>query len=313
VHEAVDRLGDGNVDGCAEEGDVQAQRPAVTRTSRDENGREGGGVRAVARATRIVTALAEHPYPLGVVELAQFVQLSPASVHRILVTLVDVGWVEQNSRTAKYRLGMRAIGIGSVGLVTNPVLQDGRTYLTRLAEWSGYDAVLSTLVGVKTVQLTRVAGTHTEIIEYEPGHPQPAHAMADGKLLLSYLPADEARSFYEVEGLRPYTERTITDPSRMELELARIRAQGFAVDNFERFDTGRGLAVPVLDADGRPIAAMLCLGRIDPDRDAEIVQQMLSLARGMSDRLGAAGDLPTSAIDAASPPEPTTLVLDPRP
>ena len=292
---------------------MQAERAAGTRPPRNETGRDGGGVRAVARATRIVTALAEHPYPLGVVELAQFVQLSPASVHRILATLIDVGWVEQNSRTSKYRLGMRAIGIGSVGLVTNPVLRDGRTYLARLAHWSGYDAVLSTLVGVKTVQLTRVAGAHTEIIEYEPGHPQPAHAMADGKLLLSHVPADDARYLYEVEGLRRYTERTITDPTQMELELARIRAQGFAVDNFERFDTGRGLAVPVLDSDGRPIAAMLCLGRIDPDRDADIVQQMLSLAREMSDRLSATGDLPPSARDTALASEPASEPAAPVP
>jgi IclR family acetate operon transcriptional repressor len=178
-------------------------------------------------------------------------------------------------------------------------------YLARLAEWSGYDAVLSTLVGVKTVQLTRVAGSHTEMIEFEPGHPQPAHAMADGKLLLSYLPEAEARYFYEVAGLRQYTKHTITDPLRMEQELAQIRKQGYAVDNFERFDAGRGLAVPVLDSDGRPIAAMLCLGKMAPKQDSGIVQQMLSMAREMSERLSASGDLPAAALDNLSSPFPS--------
>ncbi|MGW1215996.1 helix-turn-helix domain-containing protein [Streptomyces sp. NPDC002499] len=42
-----------------------------------------------------MTALTEHPYPLGTVELAKFVGLSPGSVHRLLVTLVSVGWVER--------------------------------------------------------------------------------------------------------------------------------------------------------------------------------------------------------------------------
>lgn len=267
----------------------------------ERENRDAGHVRAVSRATRIVTALAEHPYPLGIVELAQFVRLSPASVHRILGTLVSVGWVEQNSRTAKYRLGMHAIGIGSVGMVTNPVLHDARMYLSRLAEWSGHDAVLSTLVGVKAVQLSRVAGAHTEFIEFEPGHPQPAYAMADGKLLLSYMPYEQRRNLYENEGLRRFTPNTITDPDAMEAEFSRIQEQGYAVDNFERFDTGRGIAAPVLDADRRPIAAMLCLGKIEPDRDAEIIQQLLSLAREMSERLRAAGDLPASALDIAMP------------
>ena len=288
---------------------MSAESEASARLAVEKNGRDAGGVRAVTRSTRIITALAEHPYPLGIVELATFVQLSPASVHRILSTLVSVGWVEQNSRTAKYRLGMRAIGVGSVGLVTNPVLHDGRMYLARLAEWSGHDAVLSTLIGVKTVQLTRVAGPHTEMIEFEAGHPQPAHAMADGKLLLAYLPEAEARYFYEVAGLRQYTANTITDPARMDQELAQIREQGYAVDNSERFDQGRGLAVPVLDADDRPIAAMLCLGRIDPAQDSDIVQQMFTLAREMSERLSASGDLPPAAA-AEGPPGPVSPVGD---
>ena len=92
-----------------------------------------GTVRSVQRAARIITALAEHPYPMGIAELAQRVMLSPASVHRMLATLISVGWVDQNTRTAKYRLGTRMLGIGSTGLITSPVVQNGRVFLNRLA------------------------------------------------------------------------------------------------------------------------------------------------------------------------------------
>ncbi|MFJ4206725.1 IclR family transcriptional regulator [Streptomyces sviceus] len=273
-------------------------------------GRDAGYVRAVQRAARIVTALTEHPYPMGIVELAKFVRLSPGSVHRLLSTLVSVGWVEQNSRTSKYHLGMGAVGLGSVALVTNPVVHEGRMYLARIAQWSGHDAVLSTLVGGKTVQLVRSAGVNTELIEFEPGHPQPAHAMADGKLLLAYLPDDEVSDVVGGEELRRFTPNTITDLDRMRREFATIRAQGYAVDNCERFDTGRGIAVPVLDPDGRPLAAMMCLGKLDPAKDAELVQQLQSVAREMSDRLNASGDLPTSAFEPAQLPTPGGAVPD---
>ncbi|MFJ4206721.1 IclR family transcriptional regulator [Streptomyces sviceus] len=264
--------------------------------------RDVGNVRAVQRAARIVTALTEHPYPMGIVELAKFVRLSPGSVHRLLSTLVSVGWVEQNSRTSKYHLGMGAVGLGSVALVSNPVVHDGRMYLTRIAQWSGHDAVLSTLVGGKTVQLARSAGVNTELIEFEPGHPQPAHAMADGKLLLAHLPDDGLDDVVGNEELRRFTPRTITDLDEMRREFATIRAQGYAVDNGERFDTGRGIAVPVLDSGGRPLAAMMCLGRLDPAKDPELVQQLQSVAREMSDRLTATGDLPTSSFEQAQFP-----------
>ena len=84
----------------------------------------------------------------------------------------------------------------------------------------------------------------------------------------------------------------------MDRELAQIRVQGYAVDNLERFQKGRGIAVPVLDSDGRAIAAMLCLGRFDNSQDQQLVQQMTALAKEMSDRLSASGDLPAAAADA---------------
>lgn len=273
----------------------------ITGDSTDpSSGRGPTLVRAVQRAAQIVTALAEHPYPMGIVELAAFVELSPASVHRLLATLIDVGWVEQNPRTAKYRLGMHVVGIGSIGVGTNPLVHDGRMYLSRLAEWSGHDALLSTLVGVKTVQLARVPGANTELIEFESGHPQPAHSGADGKLLLAYSSPEVTRYLYDVAGLQQYTAKTIVDPRAMEREFNTIRSRGYAIDDGERFEYGRGIAVPVMNPDQRPIAAMLCVGRISPEKDQAIVQQMQSLAREMSERLIATGDLPSSVHQARS-------------
>jgi IclR family acetate operon transcriptional repressor len=260
-------------------------------------GRDDGNVRSIQRAIRILTTLAEHPYPLGLLELSGYVNLSRASVHRILMTLVSVGWVEQNPRTTKYRLGMGAVGVGIVGMTTNPLIRDSYLYLTRLSEWSGHDSVLSTLVGGKTVQLRRAAGINTELIDFEAGHPQPAYAMADGKLLLSYLDESEAESLLRLEGMRPFTTSTITDVTMMMRELETIRKQGFAVDNFERFEAGRGLAVPVMGEGDLPVASMLAIGRLDPARDEQTIQQMQSLARGLSDRLKSAGELPTAAYE----------------
>jgi DNA-binding IclR family transcriptional regulator len=269
-------------------------------------GREDGNVRSIQRAIHILTTLAEHPYPLGLLELSGYVDLSRASVHRILMTLVNVGWVEQNPRTTKYRLGMGAVGVGIVGMVTNPLVRDSYLYLTRLSDWSGHDSVLSTLVGGKTVQLRRAAGVNTELIDFEAGHPQPAYAMADGKLLLAYLEESEAESLLRAQERRAFTTNTITDAATMMRELDKIRKQGFAVDNFERFEAGRGLAVPVMGEGDVPIASMLALGRLDPARDEETIQQMQSLARGLSDRLKSAGELPTAAYEGyyAAPRRP---------
>ena len=272
------------------------------RTNGDFDSPRSGTVRSVQRAARIITALAEHPYPMGIAELAQRVMLSPASVHRMLATLISVGWVDQNSRTAKYRLGTRMLGIGSTGLITSPVVQNGRVFLNRLAEQTGSHTALSTLVGMRVIHLARAAGNSDHgRPDFEPGVSQPANAMADGKLLLSYLPPTERAYLYEVDGLRKYTENTIDDPVKLEQEVECIRERGYAVDHYERFESSRGMAVPVLDLDGHPLMAMLCLGRIhdDPEEDARLARQMQALAAEMSAHIAVMGDMPKANTEFA--------------
>jgi IclR family acetate operon transcriptional repressor len=260
-----------------------------------ESPQRNGTVRSVQRAARIITALAEHPHPMGVMELSSRVKLSPASVHRMLTTLISVGWVDQNSLTAKYRLGTRMLGIGSTGLVTSPIVQNGRDSLAKLAALTGYHGGLSTLVGLRVIHLARVAGSESGAANFEPGVSQPAHAMADGKLLLSYLSPEERRYLYEVDDLVAYTARTITDPEALERELAMIRERGYASDAFERFEATRGIAVPILDQDGWPLLAMLCIGSIDVDPEHErwLVHEMQMAAREISERIAIVGDMPT--------------------
>ncbi len=263
--------------------------------------KSGGTVRSVQRAARIITALAEHPYPMGVLELSSRVKLSPASVHRMLTTLTSIGWVEQNSRTAKYRLGTQMLGIGSTGLITSPIVQHGRVFLMRLAALAGHHAALSTVVGLRVIHLARVPGNESGTPDFEPGVSQPAHAMADGKLLLAYLPKAERQYLYEVDELVSYTSRTIVSPEVLENELEVIREQGYAVDMFERFEDVRGVAVPVFDLDGSPLLAMLALGAIDTDREYEtwLVRQMQSLAAEMSALIAILGDMPKASTQFA--------------
>jgi IclR family acetate operon transcriptional repressor len=193
------------------------------------------------------------------------------------------------------------LGIGSTGLITSPVIQNGRLFLNRLAEVTGQHSALSTLVGLRVIHLARAPGRESGRAGFEPGVSQPAHAMADGKLLLAYLPPQERAYLYQVDGLRAYTPQTITDPDALEEELARIRERGYSLDKSERFEHTQGVAVPVLDLEGEPLLAMLCLGslRLDPDHDEWLAQQMQALAREMSDHIAVTGDMPKANTEFA--------------
>ncbi|HEU0072637.1 MAG TPA: IclR family transcriptional regulator [Dehalococcoidia bacterium] len=269
-------------------------------TATPERNVRSSGVQSINRAVRILTTLAEHPYPMGVKELADQLGISSTAVHRMLGTLAAVGWVEQNARTSRYRVGTRLLGVGAAALITNPIIQNGVAFLQRISEVTGYDSFLSTLVGGRVVYLGRVHGRAGPEIDFAAGVTMPAHAFADGKLLLAYLPEPERKLIYG-EGLQRYTERTIVDTGEMEAELATIRKLGYALDRGERFNKGRAMAVAVNGPDGNPLLAMMCVGKMEFSEDfvESLSQQMIEIASDMSEQLTVLGDMPKIAVDFA--------------
>ena len=260
-------------------------------------------VQSVDRAVRILSMLAGNPFPVGVAELANRLHLSTTSVHRMLTTLAALGWVEQNTRTSRYRLGTRFLGVGAAGLITHPLVQHGRHFLERLSEATGFDAFLSTLVGGRVVYLAKSDGEDGLGNAFEPGVSLPAHSMATGKLLLAYTTREVRDELYKM-GLEPYAKGTITDPEELEAELATILTQGYALDRGERFDYSRAMAVPVLGSDRRPLIGMSCVGpaermQLTDDYVAWLAKVMKSLALEMADHLTILGDIPKVNVDAA--------------
>jgi IclR family pca regulon transcriptional regulator len=237
---------------------------------------------------------------MGVNELATQLRISSTAVHRMLATLAAVGWVEQNARTSRYRIGTRLLGVGAAALITHPIVQNGKSFLQRISDATGYDAFLSTLVGGRVVYLARVHGRAGPELDFAAGVSMPAHAFADGKLLLAYLSPGERQLIYD-GGLLRYTERTIVEPAALEVELERIKAAGYAIDRGERFPKGRALAVPIFGPDGNPLLAMMCADKIELTSELieSLSEQMTAIANEMSDQLTVLGDMPKVSVDFA--------------
>jgi DNA-binding IclR family transcriptional regulator len=227
---------------------------------------------------------------MGVGELAGAVNLHPATVHRLLATLTRLNWVERMD-PGKYGLGLRMLGVAALGVAQSPLLSNSTPILEKLAEASGWSAYLSVIIGNRVVDLARHPGRLSQAaptFAFGPGRSYPAHASADGKLLLAYLPEDELESLLAAEPLKGFTDNTITDVDELKAELQDIRAKGFATDRGERSEFVKGVAVPVL-FEGSVVAALLCFGRFELTSEWELwlKQEMSFLAEELSRRIGA--------------------------
>ena len=256
---------------------------------RNQDSPGGLSVRAVDRAVAILTALADQPRPLGVGELAGAVNLHPATVHRLLTTLARLNWVERLD-PGKYGLGLRMLGVAALGVAESPLLSNSAPILQRLAEVSGWSSYLSVLIGDRVVDLARYPGRLSQAaptFAFGPGRSYPAHASADGKLLMAYLPSDELEPLFNHEPLKAFTEKTITGRNDLQQEMEAIRVRGYATDRGERSEFVKGVAVPV-QAEGNVVAALLCFGRFELTEEWELwlKQEMSFLAEELSHRLG---------------------------
>jgi DNA-binding IclR family transcriptional regulator len=243
---------------------------------RDESGRTVG---SVARALALLDALAEGP--AGVNALARRIGVNPSSASRLLATLEQGGVVEREPG-GPYRLGLHLVALADRALARLDVRDLARPQLRALVEQTGETATLSVPAGEEAVTVDFVPGESSVISMARVGRPSVGHATATGKVLLAFGGEQPAT-------LEPYTERTITDPARLEAELAVVRRQGWAEAEGEREPDLNALAAPVVGRGGA-LVAILGLqgpgGRLTAERRRAVLPALLDAAASVSRALG---------------------------
>ena len=185
---------------------------------------------------------------LGVAEIANLLGLTPATAHRYVTTLSELGYLERN-RSRKYQLSLRVLDLGRPVLGATPpvharpVLEQFRT--------TGYTASLGVLDGADVLLLGRAASTRrgSHLIPNSAiGTRLPTHCTSMGKVLLATLPDETWRSRLGDSRLEKHGPGTITSKSRFDLQLRNVRKRGYATSNQELWPEVLAVAVPVLDA-----------------------------------------------------------------
>ena len=247
------------------------------------------GTRAVKRVLSLLSAFSESKPRWSLTELSAEVGLSKATAHRMLGVLEQDGFVVRPSGSADFKLGPEMIVLGAIALKSVDVRGVARPELQFLAETTHEDASLETLVGTEVLILDQEGGRGLLGLGTETGTRWPAHATATGKVLLAG--AETAMTEPE-DGLHPVTAHTITSWKRWKESLSEIRERGYAT-NIEELEYGYvSVAAPVLNGQGKTIAALSVGGsehRLTTDRIPELARAVKAAAARVSERLGYRG------------------------
>ncbi|MBC7325270.1 MAG: IclR family transcriptional regulator [Moorella sp. (in: Bacteria)] len=246
-------------------------------------------IRSVAKALMILDLLASHQGEMSLGEIARELDLPKSTLHGLLSTMRDFGYLEQSPFDGRYRLGVRLFEIGNIVANNWDVRKVAAPHIQKLVEAMEETVHLVVLDKGEVLYIDKRESRQSLRIVSQVGMRLPAHCTGVGKVLLAYLPPAEVRRIIAARGLTRYTRNTITDPRRLEMELERIRAAGYAVDNEEIMDSLRCVAAPIRDHNGKVCAAVSISGpvaRLQGDRFTLAVELVTRTAAEISAGLG---------------------------
>src|SRR5579871_40543 len=183
-------------------------------------------------------------------EITERLGVHPRTVSRLLDSLVAEGYVTEygTDRKKVYSLTLRIVSLGWQVVSRTDLVSIARPYVARLATVFNETCHICVPGEDFVVDLIQQVVDRPVAVKPVPGAQVPYHCTAIGKALLAHIDAKRDRILRAT--LKRYTEYTIVDPARLETELARVRAWGFAVDNLEFSLDLRCVAAPVFDRSG---------------------------------------------------------------
>ena len=202
-------------------------------------------VQSVVRAFALLELMSEANGVMGVTELGRLSGMAPPTVHRLMRTIVDLGYARQVS-SRQYVLGPKLSALGSsatsvLGLWAGPVLRQ----LVDEVEESANFAVLE---GHEVVYVAQAPGRHSMRMFTETGRRAAAHATAVGKAILADLPDDTIDVMFAPSAMASQTQNTITSLPTLKRELRAVRRRGYATDEEEQEVGVRCVAVAIPDS-----------------------------------------------------------------
>lgn len=247
-------------------------------------------VKSLVKALNILELLADGNQPTyTLTELSRALRLHVSTVHRLLVNLVRQGFVETDAATGGYRLSFRVLRMGLKVLDRLDFRRVAHPLLRQLNEQTQETVHLAILHEDKAVSIEKFGSPQPVGLTAPLGGVLPLHATGVGKTLLAYHGEDLVRRTAESAGLERFTYHTVTGLPQLRKELARVREEGYAVDNEEAVVGLRCVAGPIFDHSGEVVAAFSVAGpatRLTQARVPAISKLVRETSRQISFRLG---------------------------
>jgi IclR family transcriptional regulator, KDG regulon repressor len=235
-----------------------AARPLRPTRAADEavEARASVGIQSLGRAFGILEEVARHRDGIGLADLSRLVGLHNSTTFHLAKTMAALGYLRQEKDTKRYRIGRPLFALAASALDEIEMINVATPILEELARQTGECSHFAVRMGDAIVVIARTSGPGAFQLADRVGVVRPAHCTALGKAILAALPPDQLAGLLKRTGLKPSTEKSITEIPVLLREIEEIKRTAIAFDDGEFNLEVRCIAVPVKNFTGKVIGAL---------------------------------------------------------
>ncbi|VAV97347.1 Transcriptional regulator, IclR family [hydrothermal vent metagenome] len=197
---------------------------------------------------------------IGLSHLATHMGLAPSTVHRLLNSMGEMGYVECDPDTGLWSVGLKAFTVGNAYLKKRDFVSQARPFMKRLVAELGETVNMAILDRQNVVFIAQWECDEVMRMAVPVGTRGPLHASAVGKALLSAMNDDDVRAILKEIQFEPLTEKTHITIKSLMAELQQVRKRGYAIDEQEQTLGMRCIAASIYNEYAEGIAAISISG-----------------------------------------------------
>lgn len=213
-------------------------------------------INSLARGFRLLEKMAEAEKPLTLSQVAESMEMTLPTAYRFLYTLQAIELIEKEPDRKAYRITPKVLKLGYGAFKSSELWNTAHHHLVRASQTYGETFNLAVLEKDQILYIDRIKTQSILTINLEIGSKLPAYCTSMGRVLLAWLPWEEARRRLRLNPREKYTGGTVTDLNKLEEILVHVRHRGFAVNNGELAPELSSAAAPVLNRQGKAVAAL---------------------------------------------------------
>jgi len=231
----------------------QAQQEGIARNK----GRRGpeDGLKSLHKVVRVLDCFSMNRRALSLSEICSMTGFPRSTAHRLVASMREVGFLEQENEREEYRLGIRLFEFGSIVLANLELHREGRSIVDSLHRLTNRTVHLAVFDGQRAVVIQRTEANSDALVPNTYVENSPAYCTSVGKAILAHQGEEVLERVIEA-GLERFTDTTLTDPGALRADLAATRERGYAIDEGEHQPALRCVGAPIRNPSGRVFAAL---------------------------------------------------------